>query len=203
VDRRRSREDRELVARSRPFARFQTAEAHETLVSGLLLSRRLRKHIELLAHYRRLGLRTLEEARDFEIARRKKEQEMKVKRSKQGADGLLGASAAMSQGGDVGSKSAASGTRRGRAALPEEEASVDAAPARRQVAKEPEKSGEHGSKYPNSSSSIAIRDAPDGDLLSVAEADLCGSLGLAPQQYLAIQAVVVRYVDGAAHFWLF
>jgi transcriptional adapter 2-alpha len=190
VDRRRSREDRELVARSRPFARFQTPEAHETLVSGLLLSRRLRKHIELLTHYRRLGVRTLEEARDFEIARRKKEQTIKVKRSKQGAEGLLGASSA-SQSGDLGTKPGASssGPRRGRAALADE-ASVEIAPSQRQITEDLETSGGHGAKINNTD---AIRDAPDGDLLSVAEMELCFSLGLAPQQYLAIQAVVVRY----------
>lgn len=187
VDRRRSREDRELVARCRPFARFQTAEAHETLVSGLLLSRRLRKQIELLAHYRRQGMRTLEEARGFEIARRKKEQELKIKRSKQGADVLLvGASAG--HGGEAGSRSSGVGPRsRGRGSL-SEETTGGASHASWNESKDfdRDESGSHSLK------ASAIKNAPDGDLLSVAELDLCSSLGLAPQQYLAIQAVIVR-----------
>ena len=59
IERRRPKDERELVASLRPFARFNSAEQHEQLVNGLLTAMRLRKRIRQLQHYRRMGIRTL------------------------------------------------------------------------------------------------------------------------------------------------
>lgn len=47
AERRRTKEERELTARLRVFARFHFPEEHEALVDGILKVRKLRKQIEL------------------------------------------------------------------------------------------------------------------------------------------------------------
>jgi transcriptional adapter 2-alpha len=84
LDRKRTKEERELVAKLRVFARFHTAAEHEALVEGMLKARRLRQQISLYQHYRRMGIRTLDQARSYEIDRKKRETEMKSR--KQGKD---------------------------------------------------------------------------------------------------------------------
>jgi len=71
VERRRPKEERELYDSLRPFARFASPAEHEDLVRGLILENRLRKRIAQLAEYRRVGLRSLAEAQDYETAKRK------------------------------------------------------------------------------------------------------------------------------------
>ena len=66
-ERKRTKEERDLVARLRIFARFQTAEEHEALVDGLIKARKLRSQIALYQHYRRMGVRTLEQGRAYEV----------------------------------------------------------------------------------------------------------------------------------------
>jgi len=68
-DRKRPRDERDLLARLRVFARFQTPEEHEALVKGCVEAKRLRKRIALLQHYRSLGIRTLAEADAYEAER--------------------------------------------------------------------------------------------------------------------------------------
>jgi transcriptional adapter 2-alpha len=71
LERRRPKDERELVQSMRVFARFHTAEQHEQFVEGLLTSLRLRKRIQQLQHYRKNGIRTLAEA-DVYAAEKKK-----------------------------------------------------------------------------------------------------------------------------------
>ena len=67
-----------MAARLRMFARFHSPEEHEALVNGLLQARKLRGQIELYQSYRRMGIRSLEEAREYEIDRKKREEELKA-----------------------------------------------------------------------------------------------------------------------------
>jgi hypothetical protein len=54
-DRKRSREERELVGKLRVFARFHSKEEHDALVEGLLRARKLRAQVELYCAYRSAG----------------------------------------------------------------------------------------------------------------------------------------------------
>ena len=54
-DRKRSREERELVGKLRVFARFHPKEEHDALVEGLLRARKLRSQVELYCAYRAAG----------------------------------------------------------------------------------------------------------------------------------------------------
>jgi transcriptional adapter 2-alpha len=76
-ERKRTKEERDLVARLRIFARFQTAEEHEALVDGLIKARKLRSQIALYQHYRRMGVRTLEQGRAYEVERKLKAQKQR------------------------------------------------------------------------------------------------------------------------------
>lgn len=82
LDRKRTKEERELVAKLRVFARFHSAAEHEALVEGMLKARRLRQQIALYQHYRRMGIRTLDQARSYEVDRKKRETEMKSRKQR-------------------------------------------------------------------------------------------------------------------------
>jgi len=84
LDRKRTKEERELVAKLRVFARFHSAAEHEALVEGMLKAKRLRQQIALYQHYRRMGIRTLDQARSYEVDKKKRETENKSR--KQGKD---------------------------------------------------------------------------------------------------------------------
>ncbi|KAI9142364.1 hypothetical protein BKA69DRAFT_1027557, partial [Paraphysoderma sedebokerense] len=66
MDKKRTKDERELYNRMRVFARMQTAEDFETLMDGLVNEIRLREKITQLQEYRRCGLTTLAQAQTYE-----------------------------------------------------------------------------------------------------------------------------------------
>lgn len=78
-ERRRAKEEREVAARLRMVARFQSPEEHEALLDGLIKARRLRHQVALYQHYRRMGVRTVDQARIYEHDRKKRDAEAKVR----------------------------------------------------------------------------------------------------------------------------
>mmetsp|Transcript_37358 Transcript_37358/g.72988 ORF Transcript_37358/g.72988 Transcript_37358/m.72988 type:complete len:510 (-) Transcript_37358:136-1665(-) len=81
-ERRRTKDERELWQHMRQFARFWPQEEHEEYMRGLILERKIRKRIEQLQTFRRAGLHNFADADAFEDAKKKKEQEDRLKRSK-------------------------------------------------------------------------------------------------------------------------
>ena len=73
VERRRPRDERELVASMRTFARFHSAAEHTAFLEGLLAAMRLRKRIQQLQHYRAMGMRSLSEAQLYEQEKKKRD----------------------------------------------------------------------------------------------------------------------------------
>lgn len=67
-------DERDLVAKMRVFARFQSQQEHERLLSNTIAERRLRQRIQQLRHYRLLGANTLAEAEEFEHRRKSQAQ---------------------------------------------------------------------------------------------------------------------------------
>ncbi|ODN97399.1 transcriptional adapter 2-alpha [Cryptococcus wingfieldii CBS 7118] len=61
-DKKLSKEERDLIHRFKPFAKFQTADDFETLIEGLIYEQALRKRISELQEYRRMGITTAAEA---------------------------------------------------------------------------------------------------------------------------------------------
>lgn len=185
ADRRRSKEDRDMASRCRMLSRFHSPADHEALLSGLTLARRLKKQLDLFVHYRQLGIRTLEEAREFEVRRRRREQEVRLKKSKQGIDYLPSGSAELGNN-PSNSNVTASSQSRNKSALVTSSSSNCLNGL-----------GFKGPKQPSDADVAAAhralqRDAPDGSALSPDEIDICYKLGILPKHYLALLSVIVR-----------
>ncbi|KDR75051.1 hypothetical protein GALMADRAFT_69919 [Galerina marginata CBS 339.88] len=67
TEKKRPREEREFLHRLRPFARLQTAEDYESFATDMLYEALLRKRIQELQSYRRLGLSTSADIEKYEI----------------------------------------------------------------------------------------------------------------------------------------
>ena len=74
------KEERDIVSKLRVFARFQSPEEHEALVDGILKARKLKLQIELYKLYRQMGLRTLDQVKEYETAKKNKERDLKMKK---------------------------------------------------------------------------------------------------------------------------
>lgn len=170
-DRRRTKEERDLVARLRMFAPFHTQEAHEALVDGLVKARRLRQHILFFQQCRKMGIRTLEQVRQYESDRKKREQEMKARRARESAPHLFESEQAKPQ--SSGSR------RRGADDEDAELLSLDY-------------SSRGGKRKASDSASADLMKAPGVEMLSDHEVNLCASLPLLPLHYLAIKEACVR-----------
>ncbi|GAA5890767.1 hypothetical protein JCM6882_000651 [Rhodosporidiobolus microsporus] len=72
TERKRSKEERDLITRAKVFSRIQTAVDHEEFVDGMLYEITLRKRIAELQAFRRAGITTLAEAERYETARQQR-----------------------------------------------------------------------------------------------------------------------------------
>ncbi|KAL6301252.1 hypothetical protein BKA93DRAFT_828374 [Sparassis latifolia] len=66
ADKKRPKDDKEIVHRLRPFARLQTASDFELFTADILYEAVLRKRIQELQHYRRMGLTTAADIEKYE-----------------------------------------------------------------------------------------------------------------------------------------
>ncbi|KZS98547.1 hypothetical protein SISNIDRAFT_462467 [Sistotremastrum niveocremeum HHB9708] len=67
LEKKRSREEKDIAHRFRPFAKLQTAEDYETFVDGILYESILRKRIAELQVYRKMGITTLSDAEKYDV----------------------------------------------------------------------------------------------------------------------------------------
>ncbi|RYG40006.1 hypothetical protein EON68_04770 [archaeon] len=199
----------------RPFARFMTAAEHEELVRGIILENRLRKRIAQLQEYRAAGVRTLAEAQDYEVSKRKKEQSLNMKRQSaafvydmplsdslsnsrsaryaQRARGVgedagadaAGASSLASSSGAAGGANGASGAGRKRRREDAALASGPTSAAARIAHGEPMASPTH-------SKAMSLEGVPGVERLSAEERRLCEYLHLLPAQYFIIKATIIN-----------
>ncbi|KDE07613.1 Transcription coactivator [Microbotryum lychnidis-dioicae p1A1 Lamole] len=68
-ERKRTKEERDLILRAKPYAKIQTALDHETFVDGLLHEAALRKRISELQEYRRMGVTSIADGERYEHAK--------------------------------------------------------------------------------------------------------------------------------------
>ncbi|KAL7750736.1 Transcriptional adapter ada2 [Sorochytrium milnesiophthora] len=71
-EKKRTREERDIINRVKVFARMQTPADFENFVNGLLYEQQLCEQIAALQNYRRQGITTLAGAQQFEIERARK-----------------------------------------------------------------------------------------------------------------------------------
>ncbi|PAV18449.1 transcriptional adapter 2 [Pyrrhoderma noxium] len=73
-EKKRPKEERDIVQRLKPLAKLQTASDYDAFVDGILLETVLRKRIQELQHYRRMGLRTPADIERYELDLQKRAQ---------------------------------------------------------------------------------------------------------------------------------
>lgn len=81
LDRTKTKEEKEIYNVLKVFARFQTPEEHDKLVQNIVKERELRRRIEELLAYKRLGLKTFDDV-EVNIFLRKKRNSCWTKDSK-------------------------------------------------------------------------------------------------------------------------
>ncbi|TDL26026.1 hypothetical protein BD410DRAFT_825937 [Rickenella mellea] len=65
-EKKRPKEEKDIAHRLRPLAKLQTADDYEKFVEGIIYESALRKRIQELQHYRRMGLTTAAEIEKYE-----------------------------------------------------------------------------------------------------------------------------------------
>jgi len=77
----KQKEDKEVVSdKLRPISQFQTASEHNNLIESIVRERELRTRIRELLRYRRNGIRHVEECREYEIARARRDKKKEFKK---------------------------------------------------------------------------------------------------------------------------
>lgn len=203
-----SKEERDLVGKLRVFARFHSHEEHEALVDGILKAQRLKQQIELYKIYRQMGLRTLEQVRQFEADRKTRERENRIRKQREAAPHLYSSFAStnyedkkISSNISVTSGDQETGDarpkKRGRPSRGGEDEVTGSGRSRLKSTRSTGSASEVDNQ--NSQDAFAeavelIRKAPGGELLSEAELELCAKLPIFPYHYLAVKDALVRYV---------
>ncbi|KAK9766378.1 Transcriptional adapter ada2, partial [Basidiobolus ranarum] len=77
-ERKRTKEERDLINKTKVFARLQTADDYEKFLAGLINEMALRKRIAELQEYRRNGITTLAEAEVYERDKAQRQSNLKL-----------------------------------------------------------------------------------------------------------------------------
>ena len=195
IERRRPRDERELVASMRAFARFHSAEEHEQLVNGLLASMRLRKRVQQLQHYRRMGMRSLAEARLYEAEKKRRDMALALRKQRQKSAYLY------ESGRTSGVTTARARDRTSRRAQRDSQGCDDAVDEQ-DGAEEEEGQADHeaaassiggaGTVASGHKNILDLTDAPGVELLSDKEKNLCQMLRLLPKHYIVVKDTLIR-----------
>ena len=127
-DRRRTKEEKDLAHRMKPFSRFHSQEQHEQLVNSLAEELRITNQLATFQEYRRIGITTLLEAEKFEVEKKKRESEKANQKQRAKASSLYSTGKATnrrhsgSRGGKEGETAVGPGAKGHDKLLPEEQA---------------------------------------------------------------------------------
>lgn len=181
AEKKRPREERELLHRLRPFGRLQSSEDYEGFAADMLYEAILRKRIQELQHYRRLGLCTQADVEKYEIDLAKRTQAKATPIRDYASDRLQHrATGRQSSGPDPRRASLASfggdsDDRKSREPTPRLGPGPSSAPP---VRKPP--------------APLNLANSPSLHLLTPAEQTLCSQLRILPKPYLVIKEILVR-----------
>ncbi|TFK44272.1 hypothetical protein BDQ12DRAFT_694801 [Crucibulum laeve] len=165
AEKKRPREEKEIIHRLRPFARLQTAEDYEAFAADILYEAILRKRIQELQHYRRLGLSTPADIEKYDQDLVKRTQS-KAASTRDYASDRLQHRASGRQSSD----------RRSREPTP----------------RLPGPSGTSGPTARRPPAPLNLANSPSLHLLTPAEQTLCSQLRILPKPYLVIKETLVR-----------
>lgn len=175
ADKKRPREEREVLHRLRPFARLQTAEDYESFATDMLYEAILRKRISELQAYRRLGLCTAADIDKYEHDLAKRTQ---VKAAARDYD--------RSQYRSSGRQSSGPDPRR--SSHPSFHESDD----RHSREPTPRLPGATVPPVRRPPQPLNLANSPSLHLLTPAEQTLCSQLRILPKPYLVIKETLVR-----------
>eukprot|EP00903_Cladosiphon_okamuranus_P017935 g16503.t1 len=167
----RGREDRDLVARLRPFARFSDPKEHDELIDNLLVAKKIRSRIETLQMYRRNGITTLAEGIEFDKARQRRQEELASQKHRESASYLYDGHATAKGGSSTGDRSRRYKDRN-----------------KGGVSDGHGDGGEDG----RNGNLLELESAPGVDYISADEQRLCSQLHLLPGYYLAIKNAMIQ-----------
>ncbi|KAF8590925.1 SWIRM-domain-containing protein [Ramaria rubella] len=170
ADKKRAKEEREFVHKFRPYAKLQTAEDYEEFVNGMLYESMLRRRIQELQHYRRLGITSSGEAERYE------------------SDFYHRANPALQRDQSM-DRSSHIHRQGSRASFPPDSTGNGDQEGRRSRDPEPSKVGPSGRKPV---APLNLANAPSLHLLTAPEQTLCSQLRILPKAYLVIKETLVR-----------
>ncbi|EMD33782.1 hypothetical protein CERSUDRAFT_142113 [Gelatoporia subvermispora B] len=181
AEKKRPKEEKDIVHRLRPFAKLQTAEDFEVFAADILYESVLRKRIQELQHYRRMGLTTAADIEKYEADVAKRTQaKANLTRDYYSSDRLQSRVGSARQSlvpdqrrlHDDGRKSIE------RDATPKPGAATPASGT-----------GPPGRKMP---APLNLANSPSLHLLTPEEQTLCSQLRILPKPYLVIKETLVR-----------
>ncbi|KAH7920616.1 hypothetical protein BV22DRAFT_1073613 [Leucogyrophana mollusca] len=173
AEKKRPKEEKDIVQRLRPFARLQTAEDYEVFAADILYEAMLRKRIQELQHYRRMGLTTAADIDKFELdSIRRVQAKANISRDYYSSERLSQLRAGGSGRESEGRKS------HERDLTPKVGGSQG-----------PAGTGPPNRKQP---APLNLANSPSLHLLTPAEQTLCSQLRILPKPYLVIKETLVR-----------
>ncbi|PWN52813.1 hypothetical protein IE53DRAFT_311390 [Violaceomyces palustris] len=190
AERRRPKEERELLARTKHFAQMQTALDYEDFLNGLCHEEALTRAAAQLQGYRRMGILTLEEAGQYE-----KEKAERARRASAIAEGGLAAFPASGAASTPSASRQRTDAIRGRyretsTPVPSEEPPPVVAAAKEASGKK-EKDPKEPKTPRKPPQPLNLASAPSLNLLTPAEVQICSTLRILPQPFLVIKSTLI------------
>ncbi|EFJ14661.1 hypothetical protein SELMODRAFT_96986, partial [Selaginella moellendorffii] len=179
LDRKKTKEEKELIQRSRVFLRYHSSEEHEALLAGLTAEIKIRQRIEELQEYRSAGCHTLAEGEYYAMDKRKRSAEANLRKGRDALNSKMTnrSNRAINRDGAEPSSSGTRDMQRYRSGA-------------NNISKLPSV-GVKTTKKSSSFSPLDLAGFPGIDLLSSTEQDLCSQLRLLPAHYLKMKEVLM------------
>ncbi|KAH9948626.1 hypothetical protein B0H21DRAFT_689706 [Amylocystis lapponica] len=185
AEKKRPKDEKDVIHRLRPFARLQTAEDFEVFSTDILYEALLRKRIQELQHYRRMGLTTAAdiEKYDADVIKRTVADPVQTQAKASLTRDFYSSERVQQLRAGGGRGSSGPDSRRGlpedeREATPKLGTPVNAAGA-----------APTGRKLP---APLNLANSPSLHLLTPEEQTLCSQLRIQPKPYLVIKETLVR-----------
>lgn len=182
TEKKRQKEDREFLHRFRPFARLQSAEDYEAFTTDMLYEALLRKRIQELQQYRRLGLSTSADIEKYDLDLAKRTQKVAPARDFTSDRLQHRAGGRQSSGPDTRRASLTSF-----AGESEDRKSRESTPRLN-----PTPGPSTGHPVRRRPAPLNLANSPSLHLLTDGEKTLCSSLRLLPKPYLVVKETLVR-----------
>ncbi|KAJ7684911.1 SWIRM-domain-containing protein [Mycena polygramma] len=173
VEKKRLKEEKDIIHRLRPFARLQTAEDYESFSADILYEALLRKRIQELQQYRRLGLSTAADIDKYINDVAKRTQIKSNSREYYASEKQNRAAGRQSSGPDRSSQA------------PEGRKSND-----REMT--PKVADANAPANTRKRAPLNLANSPSLHLLTPVEQTLCSQLRILPKPYLVVKETLVR-----------